>query len=368
VDDSSLDRSVPKSSSDEAAASCPLAAEDIAELSSPDDQERSDTPWWRRNPLKRWLGAVAPIALVVLVAAVTSYAWPSSRSDRRVVILLPGSVRFFEVELTAMRDEAAKRDLELEVLYADWSASKQVEQLRLVSDSRSTAHAIGLAPVDSTILARAISEFDSTRIPIITFTNTVGQRADGKFPGVVGFVGRDDRKAGQLLAGQIEKLGIANPRIVVVGGSPGTSPQRLRAEGFDEVAAKHPEWDVVESLWIQGWNLDRVSTELLNVLERHEVDVIAVQWADAAVVASRLITWLEMEETPIVSLEWTKVLKNEMVKGHVVSSTHFSIEEEGRRTIETIDRVLDGSETPEFVEISQTVVDRAMEPSIDAEW
>jgi hypothetical protein len=107
---------------------------------------------------------------------------------------------------------------------------------------------------------------------------------------------------------------------------------------------------------------------LLNVLERHEVDVIAVQWADAAVVASRLITWLEMEETPIVSLEWTKVLKNEMVKGHVVSSTHFSIEEEGRRTIETIDRVLDGSETPEFVEISQTVVDRAMEPSIDAEW
>jgi ABC-type sugar transport system substrate-binding protein len=311
---------------------------------------------------------VVPLALLGLLLGVTAYSWPNENSDRNVVILMPGSVRFFEVELKAMREEAKERNLRIEVLYADWSAAKQVEQLRLVADSHSTADAIGLAPVDSAVLARAISDLKSVRIPLVTFTNTVGPRSDGKFPGVISFVGRDDRKAGRLLAGQIEDLDIPNPRILVVGGSPGTSPQRLRAEGFNEIAATHPEWTIVDSLWIPGWNLDRVSTELLNALEKQSVDVIAVQWADAAVVASRLITWLNMDEVPIVSLEWTQLLKREMSQGHVVSSTRFSVALEGRRAIETIDAVLNGERTAEFVEIPQQVVDRATEPNADAEW
>lgn len=320
----------------------------------------------RRQRIQRY-GTVACVAFLGLVLVIAAKDHKVDKNQYRVAVLIPGSVRFFDVELAAMKATAAKNHIDVSVYNAHWSASRQVDQVRALANDRRDVDAIALCAVDSDVLGRLVRKlhFD---VPLVTFTNGLGQDKEGTFPGVRAHIGRNEYAAGHLLAAQVDELGLPHPNILVVAGSPGTFPERLRSQGFDDVAAARPSWNVVEKMAIPGWDLANVQSDVATALKRHKVDVIVVQWADAAVVVSRLFDWLNLPDIPIVTLEWTNQLKREMRNGHLASSTSSSVKQEGQRTIETLATLLHGGKPERWIPIHQRIVTREEESTVDAEW
>lgn len=311
-----------------------------------------------------------PITLVILVVIV-AVPWVSDSTDHgihRVAVLIPGSVRYFDVEVAAMRNQARKRGVELEVMSAKWSVATQLQQLRLVSDASADFDGIAISTVDSDAMAAGLADIELGDTPLITFTNAMGPRADGKYPGVTTHVGRDEETSGRLLADQVAELGLDAPRVLEVGGAPGTAPQRLRSRGFRLAMSSHPDWVLSDSVFIEGWELDRVEPEVLRSLSHKDVDVIVVQWADAAVVVSRSLRRAGLGHIAVVALEWTDQIKQEIRAGRVRSSTYQSVDMEGRVTIDTMQSAIEGRATEPFIEIPQQIVDRDQEHLFDADW
>ena len=83
-------------------------------------------------------------------------------------------------------------------------------------------------------------------IPLITFTNALGENPDGALDGVITFVGTNEVKLGQLLGEMAEKMTDGNAAdIVLIEGAGGTAPQQMRTHGVYEVMARHSNWRIV---------------------------------------------------------------------------------------------------------------------------
>src|SRR5262249_3567975 len=90
----------------------------------------------------------------------------------------------------------------------------------------------------------AIQQANDAGIPVIEVNNTV--RFGSNDAEVVTYVGADDVEFGRLQAQLLDQVYQGKPtKIGYVIGIPGTSPQILRAKGFKDELAKHPEYQIV---------------------------------------------------------------------------------------------------------------------------
>ena len=90
----------------------------------------------------------------------------------------------------------------------------------------------------------AIIQANEAGIPVIEVNNRAGFGSDEAE--VVTYVGADDVEFGRLQARLLDQTFGGEPvKIGYVMGIPGTSPQILRAQGFEEVLADHPEYEIV---------------------------------------------------------------------------------------------------------------------------
>ena len=311
--------------------------------------------------------AINLLPVVVIGAIVVSAT--TRRSEARVVyILFPGSVRFFDVERSAMEDEAASRGISLVFENANWDAAAQLSQV--ASAVEAEADLVALAAVDTTVAAGApavIASSDRPRTPLVTFTNSVSAEPHG-VPGVTAHVGRDGELAGRLLADQIKAIAGGPTTVLSIEGAPETEPQILRHRGLAEGLADDPSFQIVDRIAVAGWRVDLLEPALLTALAKQTPDVIATQWADAAVLVSAYLRTHGYLQTKVVALEWTQALVDEMSHGLIASSTKFSVGTEGRRTIQTVDRILRGEPTPAFVEIDQTVIRSSDRLGTPTDW
>ena len=132
-------------------------------------------------------------ALLFLVAAlVVNLVFLSGAFAKQfeIAVSFPGSVEFFSVERKGM-DQAAK-DYGLQVIYADaeWDAGKQLSQVE--NFVAKGVDLILLCAADNKALIPAVTVSNEAGIPLITFTNVVGPNPDGKFEGVVSFIGTNE--------------------------------------------------------------------------------------------------------------------------------------------------------------------------------
>lgn len=300
------------------------------------------------------------LALLLGLSGLTAQA----KSQHRVAIVIPGSVRFFDVQIAAMRTRARQLDVKLTILNADWSARNQLD---LVATAlRGGYDVVALAAVDTKVVRHA-AELARDGTPLLTFTNAISASHGEHPPDVAGYVGRDEFQAGELLGQEVQSLGLASPRVLLIEGAPGTAPQQLRSEGYLAVAERNG-WPAPTRIAIDGWNLDSVESRLAELMhDPSQFDVIATHWADAAVAASRYLRSID-RTMPIVTLEWTNSLVNEMKMGNIQSSTYFSVRAEGTAVIDAAVHLIDHPGEPVNHTIDQVIVTRQQADRHAPEW
>lgn len=311
----------------------------------------------------------ASIFCLLFLANVMRWHTDSIVMNKKVAVLLPGAVSFFDVERASMLKAAQDLSLDLIFFNAGWDPYGQIHQLEKVL-SMNSFDAVALCAVDSQALMRASTLMQGQEIPLVSFTNGIGFLPDGRLEGVKAYVGRDEIKAGKMLGRAIERLSLDEPpRILLIQGAPGTAPQRFREMGFNLIVDQHPEWTIVESALIPEWSLAEVEHTVQQVLDtRKEMNVIATQWAGAAVAAGNILKANKARNIKLVSLEYTHALQQLLHEGVVQITSNFSVQEEGRRTVETIAQLLEHGEANAFIEILQTEISSFEAQRILPEW
>jgi len=299
--------------------------------------------------------------LVVLIMVITglilaSFSVSFAQKKYEVAVLLPGTVEFFSVMRRGI-DKAAE-DYDLDIIYADaeWDAGKQLSQVENFIVKK--VDAIMLCAADNMALLQGVKLCSDAGIPLISFTNSLGTDPEGKYPGVVSYVGRSEIGAG-IIQGEMAELllGDKEASIVLIEGNPGTAPQRMREEGFLKVAAKHPNWTIVEKRPIEGWTKEGALAFMEAFLQSgRKVDLVSCQWWSGAIAAAMALEEAGVTGVYVTGLEYAKELVPYIKEGRVTASTYFSVVEEGYKAAETTAKYLNGEKVPLFVEIKHIIV------------
>ncbi len=276
-----------------------------------------------------------------------------------VAVCLPGSVEFFAVERKGMDQAAAKYNLTLTYSDAEWDAGKQLNQVE--NFVAKGVAAIMLCARDPQALLPAVKMCKDAKIPLITFTNTLGPDPKGAYDGVVTFVGINDTAYGTMMGQMAVKLlGNKAANIVLIEGEPGTSAQRQRSDGFRAELAKNPKYKLVYSQAIPGWTKEGALAAMEAFLQKGQAfDLVAAEWTDGAVAASKAIREKGLSGKFITALEYSKAVEAEIKAGTIHMTAYASIINMGFLAVETTANFLTGKKVPVFVEVVPVFVDKA---------
>jgi ABC-type sugar transport system substrate-binding protein len=305
---------------------------------------------------------------VLILAAIFSISGCGTSQEQEVVdeavadefhlaVLFPGTVEFFSIQQEGM-DEAAE-EFGVRITYADaeWDAGKQLSQVE--NFVASGVDAIVLCAADNEALLPAIDICNSAEIPLITFTNTVGPNPDGSYEGIVTFIGTNEVTTGRLLGEMAEQLlGGEDGKIVVIEGNPGTAPQRLRRQGFDEILANHDNWEVVYSQAIQGWTKEGSLAMMEDFIQTGtEFNLVSCQWSTAALAAAQALTEAgQLDGVYVTGVEFTSEAVPFIQDGSVDMLSFYSVKDLGYITIENTFKFLNGEQIPSFIEVFHEIV------------
>jgi ribose transport system substrate-binding protein len=255
--------------------------------------------------------------------------------------------------------DRAAEDFGIKITYADaeWDAGKQLSQVE--NFVASGVDAILLCAADNEALTAAVPICNNANIPLITFTNTVGPNPDGTYEGIVTFIGTNEVSVGKLLGEMTEQLlGDNDGKIVIIEGNPGTAPQRLRRQGFDEILAKHDNWEVVYSQCIEGWTKEGALAMMEDFIQTgKEFNFVSCQWSVGALAAAQALKEAGMIDAVYVTgVEFTKECIPYIKDGSVDMLSNYSVENTGYITIENTVKCLNGEEIPAFIEVFHEIV------------
>ncbi len=286
-----------------------------------------------------------------------------------LAVLLPGSVEFFSVMQDGMNRAAEEFGVDLTYADAGWDPGLQLSQVE--NYVTRGVDIILLCAGDNQALLSAVDICQEAGIPLITFTNTIGDRADGFVPGIVTFIGTNEVSLGRMLGEMGEELLAGEAaNVVLIEGAPGTAPQRLRTQGFMEIFDTHDDWELVYSQAIPGWTKEGALGAMEAFLQTgQEVNLVVTHWNAAAAAAAMAIEEAGYpEKVYIVGLEFNTDLVSFIQEGSVDKVTYYSVEELGYTVIENASRYLDGETLPTFVEIEPIVVDISNVMDVEPEF
>ncbi len=304
-----------------------------------------------------------PIAFITIAFLFALIFWtkPSSNSDNskfQVAVLIPGTVEFFAVQKKGLNEAAKQFDLNLIYADAEWEPAKQLAQVENFIARK--VDLILLCSVDNLALQRAVPLTKKAGIPLMTFSNTIGEDPHGLYEGVIAHIGRDEVKSGVLLGEMVD--GITKDmsvKIVLVQGAPGTSAQRMREKGFMEVMQKHNNWEIIFNHFVPGWTKEGALNGVQDFLQTgKKFDVVVAQWWTGAIAAAMALKEKKTLGVKVFGLEYSRELIPYLKSGEVAMSTYFSIKEEGYKAVETAGLFLNKREIPKFVEIVPTIVNQ----------
>lgn len=314
------------------------------------------------------------LCICLLMLSFFTFAFGSSQSEEddgifELAVLLPGSVEFFSVMKDGM-DRAAE-EFGLKITYADanWDSGLQLSQVE--NYVTRGVDMILLCAGDNNALLPAVEICEEAGIPLLTFTNTIGDRPDGWVPGIVAFVGTNEITMGRMLGEMSEDLlnGKA-ANIVLIEGAPGTSAQRLRTKGFNEILDRNDNWNLVYSQAIPGWTKEGALGAMEAFLQTgKDVDIVVTHWNFAAAAAAMALQEANYpNKVYIVGLEYNNDLVSFIEQGTVDKVTYYSVEEVGFTVIESAKKHLEGETIPRFVAIEPIIIDSSNNTEITPEF
>ena len=157
-----------------------------------------------------------------------------------------------------------------------------------------------------------------------------------------------------------ELVGNQAANIVLIEGTPGTPPQRMRTQGFKEVVAKHPNWKIVYSQGIPGWTKEGALAAMEAFLQTgRKVDLVTTHFYGFAIAASMALEEAGYpDKVYITGVDFSKELVSYIKEGKVDMTHNYSVIDTGYIAVETAAKYLNGEKVPEFVEIDMYIVSK----------
>lgn len=307
---------------------------------------------------------VCLLVCLTLVVSLGFAAGAKESSQPRVAVLLPGTVEFFSVQKRGL--DKASEDFGLKLIYADaeWDAGKQLNQVE--NFVASGVDMVLLCAADNLALLPTVQLCKEAGIPLMTFTNVLGKDPDGKLDGVISYVGINDFVQGVKQGEMAEELlGDKPANIVLIEGEPGTSAQRFRSQGFESIAANHPQWTIVYRQAINGWSKELALAAVEAFLQTGTpVDLISAQWHAGAAAAAIAIEEAGYDiakgkKTFVTGLEYAKEIQPMIISGAVDATSYASIVDMGYTVVELAAKHLKGEKIPQVVSIEPHIVTKA---------
>ncbi len=297
--------------------------------------------------------------VLVVLSAMLSAPYCLAQKTFEVAVSFPGSVEFFSVEKKGMDKAAQEFGLKLTYGDAEWDAGKQLAQVE--NFVAKGVDLVLLCAADNQALIPAVEICKKAKVPLITFTNVVGPNPDGQFEGIVSYIGTNEIDLGRTLGKMAELLlGDKEANIVLIEGTPGTPPQRMRTQGFKEVVAKHANWKIVYSQAIPGWTKEGALAAMEAFLQTgQKVNLVTCHWHAAASAASTALQEAGYKEKVYVTgLEFSKELVPFIKEGKVDMTTNYSIVDTGYKAVEAAAKYLKGEKIPAYIPIVPYIVDQ----------
>ena len=257
----------------------------------------------------------------------------------------------------SLRDEAAKRGVELVVTDAQGQTAKQVSDVEDLIARR--VDLILLAPREKEGLTPALQSARAANIPVIL----VDREASGT-PGedFITFLGSNFVEQGRRAAEWLAKETGGTASIVELTGTPGAEDAADRAKGFRDEIAKHPGMQIVAS---QTGNFSRATAQgvMQNIAQSLGKQITAVyahndEMALGAIQALRAAGMTPGTDVKIVSIDGQKAALEAIQRGEL-GATVESNPRFGPLAFETIERQRKGEKIEPKILITDRFFDKA---------
>jgi ribose transport system substrate-binding protein len=211
----------------------------------------------------------------------------------------------------------------------------------------------------------AIVQANEAGIPVIEVNNRAG--FGGEEAEVVTYVGADDVEFGRLQARLLDQVYGGEPvKIGYVMGIPGTSPQILRAEGFKEELANHPEYEIVAEVTddFDSAKALAVTQDLLSRFPEGELDVIVMQGPEG-VAAADFARQNGREEVAFILGDYPADVRQAIMDGYVLGTINQDPYPQAFEAMHMASLYLNGQEAaipkPNFLPLPIITADNAEE-------
>jgi ribose transport system substrate-binding protein len=292
---------------------------------------------------------------VLALAALAAWGCGSEKkagSKRPVVgvTLLTQTHDFYKVLEKGLRDEAAKRGLDVVVTACEMDPAKQASQIEDFVAQRVSA--IIAAPCDSAAIGANLSGPERAGIPV--FTADIAARS-GK---IVSHVASDNVLGGRLAAQALAKL-LGGKGAVLIIDHPTVASVQDRTQGFEEELKKHPEMSIVARPSSDGQRAKAMAA-MEDMLQAHP-DLKGVFGIndDSALGALAVLEAAGRKDIVVVGFDATPDAQRAIRSGGPLKADVMQQPDKiGRTVVEMVARHLAGEKVPALVSVDVAIVDQ----------
>lgn len=320
--------------------------------------------------MKRWLAVFLAMAMAFGMAGCGKEAAETTGSAEdgyTIAVLLPGPTGYFVATKEGVDAAAKENNVKIEYADAEWDAGKQLSQAE--DYITKGVDLIALCCVDSASAEKIVKSAQESNVPILAFTNGIGDKENGEYEGLVSYVGQNEVNTGKV-TGEVAKklLGEAGGKAILIEGVPGTTPQINRKKGLEQAL----EGSGIEIVYNQtsNWEKEEALKIVEDIIQKGtEFDIVICQDDNSATGAGQALKEAGLkEEVFVVGLGGSKDGLAAVKEGTIDGTTYMSAVEEGRVAIETAVKYLNGETVEAVTEIKQVEVTKDNVDQFKGEW
>jgi ABC-type sugar transport system substrate-binding protein len=266
-------------------------------------------------------------------------------------------------------NEAAKKyGVELIYQNAEGDVAKQVTH---VEDFVSRGvNLVIITPADAEGSKAAVDVARKAKVPIMALVNTVGLTYGELYPGLIAFIGQDEKATGAICGKMaLEVLGAKGGNVLIIEGRAGTTPQIYRTQGFVDTVKANPNIKIIGKQ-AADWDAEKARRVMEDYLQRAEkIDFVfthfdgmslgAYQAIEAAGLAGRIT---------VVGIDGTVAGLQAVRDGKMYGTTWISPVQQGYLGVETAAKYLNKQPIEKWVWINQIRVDKSNVDKIKPEF
>jgi ribose transport system substrate-binding protein len=257
---------------------------------------------------------------------------------------------FYQDLVAAMKEEAGKQGIDLQIQFAEFNGSKQNEQMEMFI--LQGVNAIIVSPNDSAAISPAINDAKAKGIPVFT-TDIAAHGTE-----VVSHIASDNVQGGRLIGEYLAKLLGGKGRVAIIDHPEAASVQE-RVAGFLEAIGKSPEIQIVQRVAGLGQR-DKALRATQDLLQADSnLDGIFGINDDSALGALAAVEEAGLQnKILIVGYDGTPEARAAIAAGKALKADTVQFPEQiGKKTIETVAAHLRGEQVSKVVAVEVGIID-----------